>query len=86
MPSGLVKWFDEKKGFGFILDGSGADIFVHYKAIVGDGFRRLFEDQEVEYEAADGPKGRFALRVRSLGMPGRRPPKAVIIKGPALPA
>jgi cold shock protein len=66
MPTGVVKWFDAKKGFGFILDGGGDDIFVHYKVITSDGFRCLKEGEEVEYETADGPKGRYAVSVHLL--------------------
>ena len=55
--SGTVKWFNAKKGYGFISRDKGGDIFVHYKAIKGDGYRSLEEGQKVEYEVAQGSKG-----------------------------
>ncbi len=63
MPSGKVKWFNESKGFGFIEQDSGEDIFVHYTSIQGDGFKTLMEGQRVEYEVTDGPKGLKAENV-----------------------
>ncbi len=63
MPSGKVKWFNESKGFGFIEQDSGEDIFVHYTSIQGDGFKTLLEGQRVEYEVTDGPKGLKAENV-----------------------
>jgi cold shock protein len=68
MRTGIVKWFDVKRGFGFILDGEwGLDIFVHFKVIEGEGFRKLYEGEPVEYEAAAGPNGRYAVLVRRIG-------------------
>jgi cold shock protein len=64
MASGMVKWFDSRKGFGFIFNGDSGDVFVHYKVIAGDGFRFLKIGEEVEYEAADGANGRYAVSVR----------------------
>ena len=66
MPVGTVKWFDAKKGFGFVIDGAGVDIFVHYSVIEGEGFRRLRDGEEVEFEFDNGPKGLLATRVRRL--------------------
>ena len=66
MPVGSVKWYDCRKGFGFILDGYGNDVFVHYTVIEGDGFRRLFDGEQVEYDVAKGPKGLLASRVKRL--------------------
>ncbi|HVX86298.1 MAG TPA: cold-shock protein [Phycisphaerae bacterium] len=66
MPVGIVKWFDCKKGFGFIMDAAGADVFVHFSVIEGDGFRRLRDGEQVEYEITNGPKGLLASRVRRL--------------------
>ena len=66
MPRGPVKWFDSKKGFGFIVSPEGEDVFVHFSCIEGDGFRSLTQGQEVEYEAQDGPKGLHASLVRKL--------------------
>lgn len=58
-----MKWFDEAKGYGFIEQESGDDIFVHFSQIVGDGFRTLKQGQEVEFEVSDGPKGPLATNV-----------------------
>ncbi|HFE65483.1 cold-shock protein [candidate division KSB1 bacterium 4484_188] len=63
MVKGKVKWFDEKKGYGFIESENGEDVFVHYSSIVGDGFRTLNEGDEVEFEINDGPKGQQATNV-----------------------
>jgi len=63
MPSGKVKWFNESKGFGFIEQDSGEDIFVHYTSIDGDGFKTLREGQRVEFEVTQGPKGLKAEKV-----------------------
>lgn len=64
MPIGLVKWFNDAKGYGFIQqDGYDKDIFVHYTAIKGDGFKTLTEGQKVEYELIEGPKGPQASNV-----------------------
>ncbi|HVS70868.1 MAG TPA: cold-shock protein [Phycisphaerae bacterium] len=70
MPVGIVKWFDPKKGFGFILDASGADVFVHFSVIEGDGFKRLRDGEQVEYDTLHGPKGLLASRVRRLSPDG----------------
>jgi len=61
--TGTVKWFDEKKGFGFIERQEGADVFVHFRAITGDGYKTLNEGQTVEFEVEDGPKGPQAVNV-----------------------
>lgn len=67
MATGSVKWFNAEKGFGFIApDDNSADIFVHYSAIDGSGFRELQENQKVEFEAIQGDKGMQAQSVRSL--------------------
>ncbi len=55
--TGTVKWFNAKKGYGFISYNDGQDIFVHYSSIRGDGYRTLQENQEVEFTLTDGPKG-----------------------------
>ena len=63
---GKVKWFNDSKGFGFITRESGPDVFVHHSAIQGEGFRSLAEDQEVEFEVVQGPKGAQAQNVVKL--------------------
>jgi len=60
---GIVKWFNESKGYGFIQRSSGGDVFVHYSAIQGDGYRSLEEGAEVEFEVQEGPKGPQAVNV-----------------------
>jgi CspA family cold shock protein len=60
---GTVKWFNEKKGYGFIERDDGDDVFVHFSAIQGDGFRTLVEGQQVEFEVQQGPKGAQAAAV-----------------------
>jgi CspA family cold shock protein len=64
MPKGTVKWFDDRKGYGFITREGGDDVFVHFSAIQGAGFKTLNEGQEVEFEIANGPKGAQAVNVR----------------------
>ena len=66
MATGRVKWFDEKKGFGFIEREEGNDVFVHFRAIVSSGFKTLAEGQEVEFEVEQGNKGPQAANVRVL--------------------
>lgn len=63
MAVGKVKWFNDEKGWGFIKQDTGADVFVHYSQISGDGRRRLFEDETVEFEIKEGPKGLQAINV-----------------------
>ena len=66
MTQGTVKWFSNEKGYGFIARSDGDDVFVHYTAIQGDGYRTLAEGQAVEFEVVDGPKGKQAANVRAL--------------------
>lgn len=66
MPTGRVKWFNDAKGYGFIAQDNGPDVFVHYTAIVGEGFRSLTEGQLVEFEIREGPKGLQAANVSRL--------------------
>ncbi len=64
MPKGVVKWFSAEKGYGFISQKDGEDVFVHFSAIDGSGFRSLEEGQEVEFDIVDGPKGLQAANVK----------------------
>ncbi len=66
MPRGKVKWFNEAKGYGFIEQEDGPDVFVHYTAIEEQGFRSLSEGQEVEFEIKQGDKGPQAVKVVKL--------------------
>ena len=66
MAKGVVKWFDNSKGFGFISRDSGSDVFVHHTAILGDGFKSLAEGQQVEFEVTKGPKGDQAVNVKKM--------------------
>ena len=63
MAKGKVKWFNNQKGYGFITQESGEDVFVHFSAIQGDGFKTLEENQEVEFEIQQGDKGEQAINV-----------------------
>ena len=66
MATGTVKWFDEKKGFGFITADEGKDVFVHYSAITGSGFKKLAEGERVQFEIKEGVKGPQAEEVQVL--------------------
>jgi CspA family cold shock protein len=67
MATGVVKWFSDEKGFGFITpDDGGKDAFVHFSGIAGDGFRSLPEGARVEFEVSDGQKGPQATNVRTI--------------------
>ena len=67
MATGKVKWFNDAKGFGFIVREDGPDLFVHHTAIVAEGFRSLAEGQQVEFDITEGPKGLQATNVRIAG-------------------
>lgn len=66
MAKGKVKWFDDRKGYGFITQESGDDVFVHHSSIQGDGFKTLQEEQAVSFEVANGPKGLQATNVEKI--------------------
>ncbi|MDD3185636.1 MAG: cold-shock protein [Anaerostipes sp.] len=66
MNNGTVKWFNSEKGYGFISQEGGDDVFVHFSAISGDGFKTLEEGQAVSFEVADGPRGKQAENVEKL--------------------
>jgi len=66
VTQGTVKWFSNEKGFGFISQAEGDDVFVHFSAIEGEGYRTLQEGQEVEFEIVEGPKGKQASNVRPV--------------------
>jgi cold shock protein len=66
MPEGIVKWFNDSKGFGFIEQDSGNDLFVHFSAIQGEGFKSLAEGARVSFDVVQGAKGPAAENVRKL--------------------
>jgi CspA family cold shock protein len=66
VAQGVVKWFSNEKGFGFISQSDGEDVFVHFSAIEIDGYKSLTQGQEVEFEVTEGPKGKQAANVRPI--------------------
>ena len=66
VATGTVKWFSSEKGFGFISQADGPDVFVHFSAIAGEGYKNLEENQQVEFEVTQGPKGPQASNVRPV--------------------
>jgi CspA family cold shock protein len=73
MLEGTVKWFNNKKGWGFIQKEDGGDVFVHYSAIKGEGFKSLEEGERVRFEVEDGQKGPAAVNVEKVGGVGIAP-------------
>ena len=66
MAEGTVKWFNDSKGFGFIAQEDGPDVFAHYSAISGDGFKSLAEGDRVSFDVTDGPKGPQAANIQKV--------------------
>ncbi len=66
MAEGTVKWFNDSKGFGFITQDDGPDVFAHYSAIAGDGFKSLAEGDRVSFDINDGPKGPQAANIQKI--------------------
>ncbi|HNR87016.1 MAG TPA: cold shock domain-containing protein [Spirochaetota bacterium] len=66
MTKGTVKWFDEKKGYGFLSQENGPDVFVHHSGIAGEGFKVLYEGDRVEFEIEKSDKGPRAVQVRTI--------------------
>lgn len=81
MPRGSVKWFDSKKGFGFIVGPEGQDVFVHFSNIEGDGFRCLKDGESVDYDLIQGAKGASAQHVRRLNAKEKPKPKGPAMEG-----
>jgi CspA family cold shock protein len=69
MATGRVKWFNDQKGFGFILNDAGKDVFVHHTVIEGTGFKTLKDGEVVDFDFEDGPKGTRATKVRRSAAP-----------------
>lgn len=66
MEQGTVKWFNGAKGYGFIARENGEDVFVHFKAIIGDGYKTLNQGDKVQFEVEQGPKGLQAAKVQKI--------------------
>jgi len=66
MANGIVKWFNDSKGFGFITSEDGSDVFVHHTSITGNGFKSLAEGESVSFDTENGPKGPKAINVSKL--------------------
>ena len=85
MQIGVVKWYDCRKGYGFIVSETGEDVLAHFSVIEGTGFRRLWDGEKVEYEATRGPKGLNATYVRRLDPPPPEGKKSPPLPGPPAP-
>ena len=83
MVTGTVKWFDVKKGFGFLVNAEGKDVFVHFSSIEGDGFRALKDGELVEYEEVDSGKGLAARNVKRVKATGAPTPAMTATVAPA---
>jgi len=75
---GVVKWFNDAKGFGFIEHTSGKDVFVHYSVIISEGFKTLKDGEEVDYEIKEGPKGLHAAKVVRTNIPAEESAQAPV--------
>ena len=82
MSTGTVKWFDSKKGFGFLINEAGKDVFVHFSMIEGEGFRALKEGEQVDFEQTQGERGLSATNVRRT-VAAARPKRMSRAKAPA---
>jgi CspA family cold shock protein len=67
VTTGVVKWFSSQRGYGFVSQENGPDVFVHHSAIQGEGTKSLEENQKVEFDITEGPKGPQAMNVRPVG-------------------
>ncbi len=85
MATGKVKWFNDQKGFGFIEQDNGPDVFVHHTSIQGEGFKSLAEGEQVEFDVTQGPKGPKAENVRRMGQSAAAPEPPPAPEPPAPP-
>ncbi|MBI4545670.1 MAG: cold-shock protein [Gemmatimonadetes bacterium] len=83
--TGTVKWFSQEKGFGFLHQENGPDVFVHYSAIEGQGFKVLYEGEEVEFDVVEADKGLKAQNVVRLNPPAEPPPRGPRREGQGRP-
>ena len=84
MAHGTVKWFNEQKGFGFITQDDGPDVFVHYSAIEASGFKSLSEGDQVEFQVTQGPKGPQAQSVKKILSPARAENSRSLLRAPGV--